>query len=109
MTQQLQNWITENRLVVSESEIDGSDIITIDGVGTFLYIQAADGKIIDEDFSFILSDDEFDLLDEKKVNYILFEFGGKFYYSGLKQEKNRYNELIYKPEFNDFKYLVIIA
>lgn len=105
MTQQLQNWITENRLVVSESEIDGSDIITIDGVGTFLYIQAADGKIIDEDFSFILSDDEFDLLDEKKVNYILFEFGGKFYYSGLKQEKNRYNELIYKPEFNDFKYL----
>lgn len=105
MTQQLQNWITENRLVMSESEIDGSDIITIEGVGTFLYIQAADGKIIDEDFSFILSDDEFDLLDEKKVNYILFEFGGKFYYSGLKQEKNRYNELIYKPEFNDFKYL----
>jgi len=105
MTETLAKWLEENKMTVSESELDGSDIITIDEIGTFLYLQPFDGKIIDEDFAFILSDEEFDVLDEKKVNYILFEFGGKFYYSGIKKDKNRYNELVFKPEFNDFKYL----
>ena len=105
MTKSLSEWIENNKLSVSESKINDSDIVSIEGVGTFLYVHPFDGKIIDEDFAFILSDEEFDLLDEKKVNYILFEFGKKFYYSSLKQSKNRYNEIIYKPEFNDFKYL----
>lgn len=105
MTESLSKWVVENKLIISESELNGSDIITIDGVGTFLYLKPFDGKIIDEDFAFILSDEEFDILDERKVNFILFEFGGKFYYSNIKPDKNRYNELIYKPEFIDFKYL----
>ena len=105
MTETLSKWLEDNKMVVSESQLDGSDIITIEEVGTFLYLQPFDGKIIDEDFAFILSDEEFDILDEKKVNYILFEFGSKFYYSGIKKDKNRYNELVFKPEFNDFKYL----
>ena len=90
---------------VSESEQNGSDIISVEGLGDMLYLHPYDGKIIDEDFAFILSDDEFDLVDEEKVKFILFEFGGKFYYSGLKKDRNRYNEIIYKPEFNDFKYI----
>src|SRR5574344_1467993 len=105
MTESLSKWLNENKMIVSESELNGSDIITIEEVGTFLYLQPFDGKIIDEDFAFILSDDEFDILDEKKVNFILFEFGSKFYYSNIKKDKNRYNELVFKPEFNDFKYL----
>lgn len=105
MTEQLSRWVEDNKLVVSESTENGSDIIEISGAGKFLYIHPTDGKIIDEDFGFILSDDEFDMLDKKAVEFVLFEFGGKFYYSGLKQDKNKYNEIIYKPEFNDFKYL----
>lgn len=105
MTESLSKWIQENKLTISESDLNGSDIITIEGVGSFLYVHPFDGKIIDEDFAFILSDEEFDLLDEKKVDFILFEFGQKFYYASPKQTKNRYNEIIYKPEFNDFKYL----
>ena len=81
MTETLSKWLEDNKMVVSESQLDGSDIITIEEVGTFLYLQPFDGKIIDEDFAFILSDEEFDILDEKKVNYILFEFGSKFYYA----------------------------
>lgn len=106
MTPTLEKWIEDNKLVVSELSLsNGSDIIEIEEVGKFLYLQSFDGKVIDEDFAFILSDEEFDLVDNKQVNYILFEFGEKFYYSGLKTSKNRYNEIIYKPEFNDFKYL----
>ena len=107
MDDNLKKWTEENKLIISESKSDnGSDIISIEGVGSFLYIRKGDdGKLIDEDFSFILSDEEYELLDEKKVNYILFEFGGKFYYSGIKLDRNKYNEPIYKPEFLDFKYL----
>lgn len=105
MTEQLSKWIEENHLVVSESSLEGSDIISIEGIGDFLYLHPFDGKIIDEDFGFILSDEEFDLIDQGKVKYILFEFGKKFYYSGIKKDKNRYNEEIFKPQFNDFKYL----
>jgi DNA polymerase-3 subunit alpha len=105
MTDTLAKWIEENKLIISESKLNNCDIISIEGIGDFLYLHSFEGKIIDEDFSFILSDEEFDILDEKKVNFVLFEFGTKFYYSGLKQDKNKYNEIIYKPEFNDFKYL----
>lgn len=107
MDDNLKKWVEENKLIISESKSDnGLDIINIDTVGSFLYIHPGDdGKLIDEDFSFILSDEEYEMLDEKKVNYILFEFGGKFYYSGIKLDRNKYNEPIYKPEFLDFKYL----
>lgn len=107
MDDNLKKWVKENKLIISESKSDnGLDIINIDTVGSFLYIHPGDdGKLIDEDFSFILSDEEYEMLDEKKVNYILFEFGSKFYYSDIKLDRNKYNEPIYKPEFLDFKYL----
>lgn len=106
MTESLQNWLKENRLSISESTLNGSDMISIDGLdGEGLYLHPFDGKVIDEDFGFILSDEEFNILDEGKAKWILFEFGTKFYYSGIKKDHNRYNEIIFKPEFNDFKYL----
>lgn len=106
MTESLQRWLFENKMSVLELEsINGSDIIHVDGLGKMLYLKPTDGKIIDGDFSFIVNDDEFDLLDEKKVDYILFEFGKRFYYSSIKQDKSKYNEVIFKPEFNDFKYI----
>ena len=104
MTENLLNWVKENKLMVSESDNNGSDIIIVEGVGKYLYLKPFDGKIIDDDFSFILSDDEYNLLDNKEADFILFEFGGRFYCSGLIKGKNKYNELIFKPEFNDFKY-----
>lgn len=105
MSENLKNWLLKNKMVASGSKINDSEVIEIKDVGTFLYLKPYDGKVIDEEFAFILSDEEFDLLDDKMVNYILFEFGEKFYYSSLLQDKNKYNEIIYKPEFNDFKYL----
>lgn len=105
ITENLEKWVEENKIIISESSQGDSDIITIDGVGKFLFVHPFDGNIIDEDFGIILSDEEFGICDEKQVDYILFEFGGKFYYTPLKQDRSKYNEIIYKPEFNDFKYL----
>ena len=105
MDERLKKWVDDNKLVISESKINDSDIIIIEGVGKFLYIHAFDGNIIDEDFGLVMSDEEFDLCDKKEVDFILFEFGTKFYYTPLKEDRSKYNEIIYKPEFNDFKYL----
>lgn len=107
--EKLLNWCKINKLNISESKQEDSDIVFIEGVGKFLYLKPYDGKIIDEDFSFILDDDEFDILDDGGVDFVLFCFGERFYYSKIKKDKNRYNEIIFKPEFNDFKYLGDIA
>ena len=88
MTDSLSNWIELNKMEVSESKIDDSDIISIKDFGTFLYLHSFDGKVIDEDFAFMLSDEEFDILEENRVDFVLFEFGSKFYYSGIKKDKN---------------------
>ena len=98
MTDSLSNWIELNKMEVSESKMDDSDIISIKDFGTCLYLHSFDGKVIDEDFAFMLSDEEFDILEENRVDFVLFEFGSKFYYSGIKKDKNRYNEMIFKPE-----------
>ena len=103
--EKLDKWIKDNKMIASDSKINDSDVIIIEDVGKFLYIHPFDGNVIDEDFAFSMSDEEFTICDEKQVDYILFCFGGKFYYSSLKEDRNKYNEIIYKPEFNDFKYL----
>ena len=81
MTQELKNWVEKNKLIVSELSSDGSDIIQIEGVGKFLYLQPIEGKVINSDFAFELSDEDFDIVEKKEVDYILFEFGTLFYYS----------------------------
>lgn len=102
----LKKWIEDNKLTASNyTNNSGLDVVKVEEFGELLYIHAFDGNIIDEDFGFILSDEEFDALDKGEFQYILFEFGKKFYYSGLKKDRNKYNEIIYKPEFNDFKYI----
>lgn len=103
--EKLDKWIKDNKMIASDSKINDSDVIIIEDVGKFLYLHPFDGNVIDEDFAFSMSDEEFTICDEKQVDYILFCFGGKFYYSSLKEDRNKYNEIIYKPEFNDFKYL----
>lgn len=101
MTESLKEWCELNKLKITES----GEIITIKDVGKFLYLKSTDGNIIDEDFGFIVSDEEFELLESDSVDFILFEFGGRFYYSKKNKDKNKYNEILFKPEFNDFKNL----
>jgi len=93
-------------MIVSEGNIDNLSTIIIEGIGTFLFLSPDEnGKLIDEDFSFMMTDEEYEVCDDKKVDFLLFEFGTKFYYSHLISSTNKYNEPIYKPEFLDFKYL----
>lgn len=107
MTDSLRRWAEDNYLAIEEKRDDELNIIAIEGVGDFLYLHPDDsGKIIDERFSFAVTADEFDALYDGVVKYILFEFGGKFYYSNIKKDHLRLDKtVVFRPEFRDFKYL----
>lgn len=109
MTDSLRRWAEDNYLAIEEKRDDELNIIAIEGVGDFLYLHPDDsGKIIDERFSFAVTADEFDALYDGAVKYILFEFGGKFYYSNIKKDHLRLDKtVVFRPEFRDFKYLGI--
>lgn len=107
MTDALRRWADDNCLAIEEKRDDELNVISIEGVGDFLYLHPDDkGKIIDERFSFAVTADEFDALYDGVVKYILFEFGGKFYYSNIKKDHLRLDKtVVFRPEFRDFKYL----
>lgn len=107
MTDSLRRWAEDNYLAIEEKRDDELNIIAIEGVGDFLYLHPDDnGKIIDERFSFAVTAAEFDALYDGVVKYILFEFGGKFYYSNIKKDHLRLDKtVVFRPEFRDFKYL----
>ena len=46
----LKKWVEDNKMIVSDSSVDESDIIIIEGVGKFLYLHPFEGNVIDEDF-----------------------------------------------------------
>lgn len=107
MTEALRRWADDNYLAIKEKRDDELNIIAIEGVGDFLYLHPDDkGKIIDQRFSFAVTGAEFDALYDGVVKYILFEFGGKFYYSNIKKDHLRWDKsVVFRPEFRDFKYL----
>jgi DNA polymerase-3 subunit alpha len=107
MTEALRRWADDNYLAIEEKRDDELNIIAIEGVGDFLYLHPDDkDKIIDQRFSFAVTGAEFDALYDGVVKYILFEFGGKFYYSNIKKDHLRLDKsVVFRPEIRDFKYL----
>jgi len=102
--EKLISWCQKNKLQIQEVEVNNITLISTE-IGVMYYLQPYNGKIIDEDFSFIIDEDFYDMVQEKQFQWILFEFGGGFYYSGIHPDKNKYGEYIYKPDFLDFKYI----
>lgn len=102
----LEEWAVAHRLSLSTCPSrEGTDVVEVEGVGKFLYIHPVDETVIDDQFGLVLSDDELDAVEDGEVDYILFEFGGDFYYSTLNEDIDRYGNKMYKPTFSDFRYL----
>lgn len=77
------------------------NIIHFDNFGKLLFIEGQDDILIGDDYQFVLSDDEYDLLEKDDLNFIAFKWGTKFYYSSLIEKKSEYGDDVYEPEFND--------
>lgn len=90
--EELLKWIEVNKINIGVEPTFKDNKFIIEGVGTFLLvIEKEDGKIFDEEFKLILN--AFEL--SQKVDYYVFNFGGKFFYSSKHK----------KVELNLFKYL----
>ena len=103
----LNDWLRRNNMsVVEPSYIGGSTVLQMPEIGSCIYVKPnEDGFVLSEDFFLTLSDDDFALVEDKRVDAFVFEFGGAFYWSKIIEGKNKYREVGYIPKLNDLKYL----
>lgn len=99
----LHEWLVSNRMTSPGIEIISRGVFPLDGIGDVMLITGDGEYVIDEDFGFILSDEEFNTLESKEVGNIVFMFGGRFFYSQPDRTRNKYGETVYKPHFNDLR------
>ncbi len=95
-------WCKENLLDVKHID---ELIYQIVGVEGNIMLLKPSEKILDENCWFNLEIPEFNLIEERNVVYIVFEFGGRFYYNKPKQQRNKLGDTSFEADFNDFKYL----
>jgi DNA polymerase-3 subunit alpha len=98
------NWLQDREIVFKINK----NILEIENFGKSLIINENSEKVVSSDFSFDLSDSEYDILDkDESIKYIVFNWGNKFYYSELKPKKNELGENVFEPSFNDLTNLGI--
>jgi DNA polymerase-3 subunit alpha len=97
----LKIWIKQSNINCTFS----GAVLFIDNFGKLLFIPEKDGIIIQKDYSLILSDEEYDLLDEDaEIKNVVFKFGNRYFFCSVNnRKKNEYNEDVIEPRFNDFR------
>jgi DNA polymerase-3 subunit alpha len=95
---ELKEWLDARGLVYNFVD----KILNISSFGRLLYIEGIDGKLIGENFEFLLTDEEDDLLyQDDDLNHVVFKWGTKFYYSTLEEKRDEQGDVVYEPVFND--------
>lgn len=61
--------------------------------------------VIDEDCCLNISSEDIPTIQEMAVDFIVFEFGNRFYYTPIDEWKDEYNDIKFKANFNDFKFI----
>lgn len=97
LVERLYEWCRVNFLSIQAEE---NNIFTIQEYGSFLLIASKNDKIINENLCFMLSENDFDRIQELKPQYLLFEFGKRWYYCAPKDKEGEY-----EVDFNDLKYV----
>jgi len=101
MTKDFKNWCESNSIKFSKTK-DG--YWEIKGFGSFIFVDDKDGKLLDDTFLIMLSEDEQDIVEDQKVDYIVYKWGTRFFYTSTKETgKNEYNEIGVNLKLNDFK------
>lgn len=89
------------------------NIFEIEDIGKFIFIESKNNKVIDENFSLILSEEEFDFVADEELNlkFYCFLLGNVLYYSEIGEELvlNRFQYLGKSTMYieTDFPYLGI--
>jgi DNA polymerase-3 subunit alpha len=101
MTPELQKWVENNFLNLEEIN---EYTYSIPDVGVFFLVSNEEG-IVHKDMTFNLTDEMLIEISERQPDFLLFEFGGRFYYSKLAVVETEFQEQALKTYFNDFRYL----
>lgn len=88
----LQSWIEQNNL---DTEVTLNNYLTLHSSN--YYILPEKEKVITDEFTLNISDDEFEEAEENQCQYVIFKFGDKYYYTALDTD----NEV----QFNIFRYI----
>lgn len=92
-------WCRENNIFIGEIN---KQIFIIDEKRYFL--KEYQDVVIDEDCCLNMTDEEIEYIKEN-ADFIVFEFGKRFYYTKLEEWKDEFNDIKYKANFDDFKYI----
>lgn len=90
--QKLEKWLKENKLSYNFSNTFEFITFNIEGFeGSFIYLERDDNELIfngNESINFIMYKNEIDYCNEHNVDFAVFEFGEKFYYTNFKDYPN---------------------
>jgi len=93
----LEKWVIDNKLPVHTEGLNWPEFIEI-GDKKFYWIEEnQSGKLFDEEFNLLISEDEKFQADRFGAEYYLFEFGSQWYYTPVKD--------IAQPNLIPFKYI----
>lgn len=91
------DWCKDNKLSAQFQTEDHPALLDIIEFGRFLLLYEKEGKLFNSNFELIVADNELRAIAAFEVKYILYNFGGQFYYDKLEDIK--------KPQLNLFKYI----
>ena len=69
------------------------------------YVKTYSEIVIDEDCCLNIPEEELLFIQDNEITFIVFEFGKRFYYTKLDEWKDEFNDIKYKANFDDFKYI----
>lgn len=103
MQEKLEKWCTNNFLFLTV--LKEGFLFDVGNIGKKFFLLPERKKLFIGDLQLALEENEFHIIEEETPDYFVFEFGGCFYYSKLVEKKNDFDEIYFKVQFNELKYL----
>lgn len=95
----LRHWCIENLIDLKGTD---NEYLFSSNNSKFLIILPKRGKVIEKGCLLKIDEEDLERFEEFEPDYLLFEFGGRWYYTAPKIVKSEYDES-FAAEFNDFK------
>jgi len=104
MLERFNNWVKRNKIQLQQDFLE-DNINSIKGFGNFLLLSEKE-IIIDKDFNLVLTEKEQISIQNNRIEFVVFLFGGQYYYSKVNLElEDKQGNLIVPCVLIDFKYL----
>lgn len=102
LTERFFKWLAESNIVVEPFK---NNQFLLPKFGKILLIAPKAEYIVDKSCCLNLDDQETIIVEAGEIDFLVFEFGQRFYYSSIRTYKDEFNEIKYKSEFNDLKFV----